>query len=341
MLYSEIFKSIQGEGHYTGVPTTWLRFFGCNLECNGFGQDDPTDPSTYKLPYKDFDIIEVKNVEDLPVWKYGCDSSYSWSKKFAKIQKNKTCEEVAKRLYDQMYNENTHIAFTGGEPLMKAAQKNTVKILEEMDRLFGRKRFTNITWETNGTRPLDPILHNYLQSIEHTTEFFFSVSPKLWSVAGEKEGIQPDIVRQYHDLSDIGQLKFVCNGTNGGVCRQDVEVQQPWNTNFQKILKSDAFDMVLPETWYSISESKAILGFRPHDARLVAEGGVSGRVTVVETLGAEKLVYLKVGKNSLSILVPATEKIRSGDQLRFDLNQDALHLFNREDEKRIPSSKQS
>ena len=214
MLYSEIFRSIQGEGHYTGVPTTWLRFFGCNLECNGFGQDDPTDPSTYKLPYKDFDLIDVKNVEDLPVWKYGCDSSYSWSKKFAKIQKNETCEEVAKRLYDQMYNENTHIAFTGGEPLMKAAQKNTVKILEEMDRLFGRKRFTNITWETNGTRPLDPILHNYLQSIEHTTEFFFSVSPKLWSVAGEKEGVQPDIVKQYHDLSEVGQLKFVCNGTD-------------------------------------------------------------------------------------------------------------------------------
>ena len=98
VLYSEIFKSIQGEGHYTGVPTTWLRFFGCNLECNGFGQDDPTDPSTYQLPYKDFDLIDVKNVEDLPVWKYGCDSSYSWSKKFAKIQKNETCEEVAKRL---------------------------------------------------------------------------------------------------------------------------------------------------------------------------------------------------------------------------------------------------
>jgi len=214
VLYSEIFKSIQGEGHYTGVPTSWLRFFGCNLECNGFGQDDPTDPSTYKLPYKDFDLIDVKNVEDLPVWKYGCDSSYSWSKKFAKIQKNESCEEVAKRLYDQMYNENTHIAFTGGEPLMKAAQKNTVKILEEMDRLLGRKRFTNITWESNGTRPLDSILHNYLQSIEHTTEFFFSVSPKLWSVAGEKEGIQPEIVKQYHDLSEVGQLKFVCNGTD-------------------------------------------------------------------------------------------------------------------------------
>ena len=136
MLYSEIFKSIQGEGHYTGVPTTWLRFFGCNLECNGFGQDDPTDPSTYQLPYKDFEIIDTQIIEDLPVWKYGCDSSYSWSKKFAKIQHNESCEEVAKKLYDQMYDEKTHIAFTGGEPLMKAAQKNTVKILTEMDRLY-------------------------------------------------------------------------------------------------------------------------------------------------------------------------------------------------------------
>ena len=52
MLYSEIFRSIQGEGVYTGVPTVWLRMFGCNLECNGFGQDDPTDPDSYLLPYQ-------------------------------------------------------------------------------------------------------------------------------------------------------------------------------------------------------------------------------------------------------------------------------------------------
>ena len=218
MLYSEIFKSIQGEGHYTGVPTTWLRFFGCNLECNGFGQDDPTDPSTYKLPYKDFDIIEVKNVEDLPVWKYGCDSSYSWSKKFAKIQKNETEEEVAKKLFDQMYNQNTHIAFTGGEPLMKAAQKKTIKILEEMEKLclekFG-KRFTNITWETNGTRPLETVLQNYLMQFKDQVEYFFSVSPKMFNTSGEKDAVCPEIVKEYYDLSDgVGQLKFVCNGSD-------------------------------------------------------------------------------------------------------------------------------
>ena len=40
--YSEIFYSIQGEGHYTGYPTLWLRLWACNLQCHGFGQKDPT-----------------------------------------------------------------------------------------------------------------------------------------------------------------------------------------------------------------------------------------------------------------------------------------------------------
>ena len=57
--YSEIFHSIQGEGHYTGVPTAWIRFFLCNLQCSGFGQKDPTNPDTYELPFEDFDVDSV------------------------------------------------------------------------------------------------------------------------------------------------------------------------------------------------------------------------------------------------------------------------------------------
>ena len=88
--YSEIFYSIQGEGHYTGVPTAWLRFFLCNLQCNGFGQIDPTNPDTYELPFEDFDITTVKRVEDLPVWEKGCDSSYTWAKKFKGLMGQET-----------------------------------------------------------------------------------------------------------------------------------------------------------------------------------------------------------------------------------------------------------
>ena len=36
--YSEIFYSIQGEGRWMGTPSVFIRLFGCNFECRGFGQ---------------------------------------------------------------------------------------------------------------------------------------------------------------------------------------------------------------------------------------------------------------------------------------------------------------
>lgn len=206
VLYSEIFKSIQGEGHYTGVPTAWLRFFGCNLECNGFGQKDPTDPSTYELPFEKIDITDITQVEELPVFKYGCDSSYSWSKKFAHLQHNETPEEVADKL-DDMLKDNWHLAFTGGEPLLRAAQKNIVKILNRIPKQH------YITFETNGTQIIRDELETYIKHYPRK-EFFFSISPKIFNTSGEKDAVKPEVVKQYWELSQQGQLKFVCNGTD-------------------------------------------------------------------------------------------------------------------------------
>ena len=236
MLYSEIFRSIQGEGIYTGVPTVWLRLFGCNLECNGFGQDDPTDPDSYVLPYQEIDLTDITVPEQLPVFSYGCDSSYSWSRKFKKLQRKGTPEEVAAELHQLMHDNKTHIAFTGGEPMMKAGQKNIVKIIKELKKLFKtehgfygkrwKNNITNITFETNGTRKIEDtmvaqIMHD---SVSQETEYFFSVSPKIWSTSGEKDRICPDIVKGYQDACGMfdqyqgskdpqGQLKFVCNGS--------------------------------------------------------------------------------------------------------------------------------
>ena len=66
--YSEMFRSLQGEGTYTGANSVWLRWYLCNLNCDGFGQNDPTDRESYILPYKDLDLIDIKRVEDLPVF---------------------------------------------------------------------------------------------------------------------------------------------------------------------------------------------------------------------------------------------------------------------------------
>lgn len=215
--YSEIFYSMQGEGKYTGEPTAWLRFFLCNLQCNGFGQKDPTNPDTYELPYKDVDASAYDRIEDLPVFEYGCDSSYSWSKKFAHLQNKQTIPEIAQNILNKIpvnsFNNNTHMCFTGGEPLLKHAQKATVELMKHYDAT-GQK-IPSVTFETNGTQPLSDDFVEYWAG-NNSTELFFSLSPKLWSVAGEKfeKAIKPEVVKQYHDVSSEGQLKFVCNGTD-------------------------------------------------------------------------------------------------------------------------------
>ena len=215
--YSEIFDSIQGEGEYTGYPTAWLRFYLCNLQCNGFSQDDPTDPSTYKLPYKDFDIIEIKDLKELPVWEYGCDSSYSWSKKFKHLQEKKTSREIADLIRREFTNEHNkgkwldrHMCFTGGEPLMKHAQLCTMEVMQHYLDDGDSPKF--ITYETNGTQMPRAEFVEFWQN--YPGELMISCSPKLFNVAGEttKRAIRPEVVAEYMKFADKGYLKFVLTG---------------------------------------------------------------------------------------------------------------------------------
>lgn len=219
--YSEIFYSMQGEGKYTGEPTAWVRFFLCNLQCDGFGQKDPTNPDTYILPYKEIDVTSIKRIEDLPVFAYGCDSSYSWSNKFKHLQHKHTADVIAEKILDQIPNRrfdaNIHMCFTGGEPLMKHAQEASVDIMQYFDN--NGQTIPSVTFETNGTQPLtEKFLAYWNDGAFIGTELFMSVSPKLWAVAGEERerAIKPQIVLEYAELSGEtqgGQLKFVCNGT--------------------------------------------------------------------------------------------------------------------------------
>ncbi len=219
--YSEIFHSIQGEGHYTGTPTAWIRFFLCNLQCNGFGQKDPTDPSTYELPFQDFDVDSVKRVEDLPVWEKGCDSSYTWAKKFKKLMGYETPTVLADKIVDILKTDTNqnglflhpnsrqhqHLCFTGGEPLMVTGQAASMGIYKSLEQRANLP--ASMTFETNGTQKLTEPFKQWIKDIPE--EIFFSVSPKLFTVSGEKteKAIKPELVKEYAECSNRGQLKFV------------------------------------------------------------------------------------------------------------------------------------
>ena len=219
--YSEIFHSIQGEGHYTGTPTAWIRFFLCNLQCNGFGQKDPTDPSTYELPFQDFDVDSVKRVEDLPVWEKGCDSSYTWAKKFKKLMGYETPTVLADKIVDILKTDTNpnglflhpnskqhqHLCFTGGEPLMVTGQAASMGIYKSLEQRANLP--SSMTFETNGTQKLTEPFKQWIKDIPE--EIFFSVSPKLFTVSGEKpeKAIKPENVKEYAECSNRGQLKFV------------------------------------------------------------------------------------------------------------------------------------
>ena len=222
--YSETFFSAQGEGHYVGVPSLWMRFYMCNLQCNGFGQDNPTDESSWELPYETIDISDIDRVEDLPVFDKGCDSSYTWAKRYRHLMTDRSAQEAVDELTPLLPGGkfkhpktglNNHMVFTGGEPMMPGSQKSMIEVMTEFHTRANLPKF--VTVETNGTRPLTPTMQEYIK--HYTTvlggEWFWSVSPKLWNTAGEesKRAIKPEVVAEYAKLTGTGQLKFVVNGT--------------------------------------------------------------------------------------------------------------------------------
>lgn len=220
MKISEQFYSLQGEGYHTGVPSYFIRFFGCSLQCQGFGQENPADPSTWKQPWKTIDIKNINRIEDLPseVYEYGCDSVYSWSAKFKGLQQEMTAEQVVDKMKDDLGNNfplllngHIHIVFTGGEPLMKFNQPAIVEILNCLRYQHNAENLV-VTIETNGTQTPSRELADALSHV-HTT---ISCSPKLLHTSGERseKAIKTEVVEDLLTIATVPVLKFVVANTD-------------------------------------------------------------------------------------------------------------------------------
>ncbi len=206
--YTELFYSIQGEGRYMGVPSVFLRTFGCNFRCAGFGM--PAGEKTQEVQF--IDPAQYRIFQELPLVSTGCDSYssvYPQFKKFAnKIETNELAEKIVNLLPNQEWDAE-HLVITGGEPLLVGWQKAYIDLLssEKMASL------EELTFETNGTQALTPELKAYLRKWGTVDRPFghitFSVSAKL-SCSGEAraDAIKPEIVCEYEDYG-FTYLKFV------------------------------------------------------------------------------------------------------------------------------------
>ena len=220
-----MFYSLQGEGRYVVVPSLFLRLFGCNFECRGFGQE--RDRSKWiphdKMPHNQ-DHPDVKALVDLPVPHVGCDSSFSWGNKWGHIASNDDIDTIIKKMdtvnwYGQkktsnpiggdlsqclLQDDGVHLVLTGGEPLLKGFQQGVFDLMTHPDL---KTRF--VTIETNGTQifsPYDYCKDGYMFPDHHrkfgvnkNAGMTFSVSPKL-SNSGEEwtEAIKPEALASYN-----------------------------------------------------------------------------------------------------------------------------------------------
>ena len=222
--YSEAFYSVQGEGKFVGVPSVFLRTFGCNFRCMNFGlKNEPMRDEKQKAGVihnqEVADLIAndvhktTKEFNDLPIIHTGCDTYASIYPEFKHFNKQAEVEEVVEHLlsltpegkWTMDNGQDIHLIMTGGEPLL-AWQRLYVELFEH-PRMQDLK---NVTFETNTTQPLHNGLRDYLNDSNRLT-VTWSCSPKL-SVSGEpwETAIKPEIAREYQCVTDSElYLKFV------------------------------------------------------------------------------------------------------------------------------------
>ncbi len=84
--------------------------------------------------------------------------------------------------------------------------------------------------------------------------------------------------------------------------------------------------LTLPTPAGDIPES-VLLGVRPENVKLTQNGQYTGQVALIEPLGVETIIHIRVGEQTIVSIVPGPSPVRLGDTIRFDVPSEQLHLF--------------
>jgi organic radical activating enzyme len=218
--WSEVFTSIEGEGPWSGRPTVYIRFTGCNFECRGF--NNPENLDTTSVEALGFDPTDYININEIPLITKGCDSIYSWDSKFKHMWYTGSENELAAVVMSYVPHHSWDhpktqqpviLSLTGGEPTLR---------FKTLPLLLNHPLFEDLKYILIETNCSVPLSENFLEELNKWMRktdgtIIWSNSPKL-SVSGEKweVAIRPDVALQqvkYRNVRDLHieqYFKFVC-----------------------------------------------------------------------------------------------------------------------------------
>ena len=92
-------------------------------------------------------------------------------------------------------------------------------------------------------------------------------------------------------------------------------------------------DMTKEELLYLMDKAKDVKNKKITDI-------LKGKIDVIEMLGKEKILYIKMDtENTVTISVPGHHKFVEGEEYYFDVDNQAIHFFNKKTGERINSGK--
>lgn len=167
---SEIFYTLSGEGDDVGVPTTYVRLFGCNLKC-------PWCDTKYSIEKID-DTVQIVTLEEIvnTIISYGCK----------------------------------HVAFTGGEPLLQIEKINEIiKLLSLHSDDYTYHFETNGTLTSNHyydvftTYAVSPKFYK----LDPTTENDYTNSIKKWVKRNKMPNTKTILKFVYEGQETVDKIK--------------------------------------------------------------------------------------------------------------------------------------
>lgn len=247
--WSEVFFSIEGEGKYAGHGVNYLRLVSCNMQCQGFNNPEKLD--TTKIATLGFDPKDFKVLTDIPPITRGCDSIYSWDRKFAHMWKRSNEEQLANHLLDLLPNRSfispsgkvTILSITGGEPTLRA------KFLPQLFHNHLLSDVNHILIETNCSVPLNDEFIDEINKwldVNPKRRWTWSNSPKL-SQSGEpwEKAIRPEIALTQTNTNRAQSdqyFKFVCDQSD----QSFDEVAKAMDQYYQAGISRDVEVYVMP-----------------------------------------------------------------------------------------------